>query len=290
MTVTELLNEFDIPYKIAGEHEHVTENWVGTDCPICSPNMEHFRLGFTLSGYGCSCWVCGKQTYLVMLSELTGKSVWELAALLNRDGTDVQEYKTKPKGKLVLPNRLGPLLPAHKRYLKGRGFDPDEITKIWGIQGIGIATNLAWRLFIPITNQGKIVSWTTRSISDTGTRYINAKPEEEAVSLKEMLYGEDFVRQAVVITEGCTDAWRIGPGAVATMGVNYTREQYIRMTKYPVRVIIFDNETAAQRRAKKLSNNLSMFRGETYRVIIDAKDPGSADEKEIQKIRESFLE
>ena len=37
--------------------------------------------------------------------------------------------------------------------LKKRGFNPSDIQRLWGVQGIAIASKLSWRLFIPITYQ-----------------------------------------------------------------------------------------------------------------------------------------
>jgi len=63
----------------------------------------------------------------------------------------------------------------------------------------------------PSDYKGRIVSWTTRSISNQGKRYINASEREESVSMKTLLYNEDYARHCVIVTEGPGDVWRIGP-------------------------------------------------------------------------------
>ena len=129
-------------------------------------------------------------------------------------------------------------------------------------------------------------SWTTRAVSDdVKLRYVNARPEEELRPIKSLLYGQHHLRHAVVICEGPTDAWKIGPGAVATFGVNYTKAQLLRMSKYPVRFVCFDSEPIAQQRAQALCEALIPFPGTTKNITLDAMDPGSASEKELRQLR-----
>lgn len=182
-----------------------------------------------------------------------------------------------------------PLLPIHKEYLEKRGFNSAELKRLWRLKSIGLASKLAWRIFIPIHFNNETVSWTTRKIGDNGARYISAKSTEEIVSAKTLLYGEDYIQQSLIVCEGPTDAWRIGPGAVATMGISYTKEQVSRISKYPQRVICFDSELEAQKRARKLCNDLESFPGKTLNVVLDSKDPGSASYEEIQELRAKFL-
>jgi DNA primase len=135
------------------------------------------------------------------------------------------------------------------------------------------------------------VSWTTRSISysDRVTRYVSAALDEEKIFHKELLYGEDFARHAVIVNEGILDAWRIGPGAVATFGSGYSQEQLERIAKYPTRAICFDNEPEAQKRARKLSNDLSALPGETYNVLLDKKDAADESKENIKRLRQEIL-
>ena len=138
-----------------------------------------------------------------------------------------------------------------------------------------------------------MVSWTTRTISsdESITRYVSASPQEESISHKSILYGEDLARQVIVIVEGPVDAWAIGPGAVATLGIVYSTAQINRMIRFPVRYILFDSEIEAQKRAKKLSNSLSCFPGTTAIITLDSgKDAAEADADEIKKLRKEVFQ
>ena len=285
MTFLDFLNQFRIEYRESGSHHHVTQGWIGVDCPQCSPKSGKFRLGYNADWHRLSCWVCGSLPIIPTLCAITNQPYPKVKQLLGgivRGGT---VEKTPHRGQLQIPLGVGPLLPAHRKYLKGRGFDPDDIESLWKIQGIGPAPKLSWRLFIPIHLSGEIVSWTTRSVGDAKIRYIGASLSQERVRAKTLLYGEDHVRHKIIICEGPTDAWRIGPGAVATLGVKTTQAQLRRMIRYPCRYVCFDSDVDAQRRAQSLCLQILPFGGETHNIVLDAKDAGSAKRREIKQLR-----
>ncbi len=290
MTLLEVLDHYGVSYRRAGENRHVTDGWIGIDCPLCSPDSGKFKLGIHLTSYACSCWTCGGQWFLYTLAQATRESVEHLESILSPSISSI-EPRAARRHSVAIPGSLGPLLAIHRRYLQSRGFDPDELIRLWGLRGIGLSSNLAWRLWIPVHYQDQIVSWTTRAISDeVETRYVNARKEEEVIPIKECLYGEDHTRHACVVVEGPADAWRIGAGAVATLGIVVTRSQVAKLSRFAVRVVCFDSEPQAQHRAKSLCAQLEAFPGETYRICLDAADPGSASQKEINSIRKEFLD
>jgi DNA primase len=195
-------------------------------------------------------------------------------------------------GTLKIPQGVGPLLPAHRAYLKKRGLNPDLLASVWGFRGIGIAPRLQWRIWIPICDlYGKVVSWTTRSIGDDPpTRYISATADEEELPHRSILFGAHLARHVIIVCEGALDAVTIGPGAVATCGVGFSKAQKAAMAEYPVRVVCFDAEDDAQKRARALCNDLSAFPGSTENVYFDsAKDANSADRAEVDELRKKYL-
>jgi hypothetical protein len=289
LNVEELLRRFNVPTAPSGHH-HSTHNWIQFDCPWCSPNTRKFRMGIHKTRANTNCWGCGPHWNVRTLAEVTGQSCREIGNLF-RDLTRVVLLDEPVRGTLVYPPGIEPMTAPHRRYLKARGFDPEKLEKLWGLRGIAKdGEDYCWRIFIPITLHGEIVSWTTRSISDAvPKRYHSARPDQEKVDHKSVLYGEDFVRHSVVVVEGPTDVFRIGPGAVCVFGTGFKRRQVERLSKYPVRVICFDSEPEAQKRARVLTEMLAGFPGDTYRVELDAKDPGSASRKEIAQLRKHFL-
>lgn len=290
MTPLELLQNHNIDMRQHGDAaSNAGHNWIQVDCPSCSPNSGKFRLGVHKHNGSWNCWLCGPQKSTeawAAVLHVTTKEAWKLAATLPKDY--IAPAAVAHTGKLVLPYGLGPLLKAHSRYLKGRGYDPDALVEKYGIQGIGpLGGNLAWRIFIPIYLNGEMVSWTTRAIVDTDPRrYFAAAATQEARNGKSLLFAGDMVRGACVVHEGPFDAMRTGPGAVATCGISFSKAQIRLLSEIPRRVICFDSEPKAQERALELADMLSVYPGTTLTATLETgKDAGNADASEIAELR-----
>ena len=290
MTFDEILTEHNIAFKRAGEHHHCREGWIQIDCPFCGAGTEKFHLGYNLVNRYLNCWSCGPHKPVETLMELA-KLPWRECVRLIR-GTADEDYVTEKKlqtGRLTLPKGVGKLHRAHKLYLRERGHDAVQVERLWRIRGIGLAPRLAWRIFIPIYLHGEVVSWTTRSVADSGLRYVSAAASQESRNHKELLYGEDYCVHAIVVCEGPFDVWRLGPGAVATLGTGYSSAQVLRMSRYPVRAVCFDAEPAAQKRAGELCDQLEAFPGETFNITLQRGDVDTANQSELDEIRKRFL-
>lgn len=289
MTFQEILREHGVPFVEEGDH-HCRPGWLQIVCPYCGRGSGKYHLGYNLAKGYCSCWKCGSHRSWETLAELTGLPIGQVAKLLGSvDAVRTKTNEYRRRGKLVVPPFVGELQPIHERYLEViRGFDAAELVRLWHIKAIGISTRLSWRIFIPWEHHGEVVSWNTRAISDhVELRYHGASEDEEVLSRKTLLYGEDLVRHGMVAVEGELDAWAIGPGCVATGGTALTRAQIFRMSRFPVRAVCFDNEPAAQKRARALVDELSAFPGETFNIQLDAKDAASAFERERHLVRKT---
>jgi len=282
MNFKEILSNFSIPYKTEGNH--CRPGWINIDCPYCGQDTEKFHMGYSIEKHFLNCWRCGSHPLIQTLMKITNSSFHQIKKLLD-DLDTIKFEKETPLGKLILPKEIKPLHSAHKKYLYKRGFNWKEIERLWQIKGITISSNLQWRIFIPIIYHAKVVSWTTRTIGNSEPRYITANLNEETIPHKNLLYGEDFARHAIIVVEGVFDAWKIGCGAVSTFGIGYSSSQLSKIAKYPVRAICFDNEKIAQNRAQKLYNDLAPFPGETFNIILDGKDAAEESKKNIVKIR-----
>ena len=290
MDIIDLLRNSGVDFKMAGEDSHVSRKgeWVGLVCPWC--NSSSYHLGINIVDGRCHCWKCGRHDLaqtLCMVCSISTKEASLVYGSLHR----VKVQPSAHKGVLSIPPGVGPILEAHRSYLKGRGFDPYEIVELWGVKGIGICHRLSWRLFIPIYDEyGRMVSWTTRGLSNKEPRYVSASPDEESVPHKRLLYGAHLARNVIIVLEGPLDAWAVGAGAVATCGIGYTEEQVIMMAKWPLRVICFDSSFDAQRRAQELCRELKGYPGSTEMVELESgEDAASADKAEIQELRTKYL-
>jgi hypothetical protein len=291
MKFTDFCREHHIAHVTSGEHHHTRDGWVQIDCPFCGSGSGKYHMGYSMAHAYFHCWRCGPQKTGDVIAELIpGKTSGAAYHLFNNavDKDHTRATKRKAVGKLKTPKGIKPMGVRHRRYLKSRGFNPTTIEKLWHVQGIGLHSTLAWRLWIPFHHLGEVVSWTTRTISKNNSyKYINASLEQEKYRSAELLYGEDYCRHAIVVCEGPTDAWRIGPGAVATTGIGFIGEQVDRVSRYNKRLICFDAEPAAQKRAERLCKMLEVMPGETFNIQLDSGDPGDATKREVKQIRKA---
>jgi hypothetical protein len=292
MKFEEILRQYNVPVAPTNHH-HARMGWVQFDCPFCGKGNRKYHMGYRTSAGYVNCWRCGRHplgAVLVAACGLAPNAAKALLAGLERPRTAL----TRPTGTMRPPAGVGPLGPAHRRYLTSRGYDPDRLIALWGIGGIGLhAPRLRWRVYIPIHYNDTPVSWTTRSIAPAHRlRYVSAKAQEESMNHKELLYGEEYARYAVIVHEGPTDVWATGPGAVAVLGTAYCRAQVAKIARYPRRYICFDNQPDAQKRAKRLCDDLCAFTGVTENVVLDAKDASTALLENPDELRElrSLLE
>jgi hypothetical protein len=131
-----------------------------------------------------------------------------------------------------------------------------------------------------------MVSWTTRATGESNPRrYISANADQSKFSIKDVLYGADYCKHTVIVFEGPVDVWKIGPGATALIGLQYSRAQLMQIARFPKRYICLDSTPDAQKVAMKLCTDLMMFSGKTYNIKLDAKDAGEASDKEVEKLK-----
>lgn len=254
------------------------------DCPNCSPGSGKFRLGISLRTHAAFCWVCGRLDCWQVLADLTGRGKGTFRTLAKSG--DPGEPARKARGKYAPPSGTGPLSKVHEDYLRSRGLDPARTARTWGLLGTGRLSELPWRVVIPVTRHGEDVSWTARAVWEGAkAKYHNARPEQESYPAKEWLYGLDLAGSSALVHEGPGDVWKVGPGAVCTFGVGWSPAQLYLLARLARRVICFDSEPAAQARAEALCRELAPLPGETLKVCVDAKDPGSAGDREVASLR-----
>lgn len=289
MKFQDILSQYNIPFAEGGQHRSVRQGFIGFDCPFCCRSKGEYYAAYNISKGYVSCWRCGYQHIAKVLRALTGEPLAKFHGLWK--DLDLEKQQARKQGALKIPSGVDRLKAVHIRYLHDRGFrNLDVLENLWRIQGTEMTSNLPWRIWIPIHLHGQIVSWTTRAIGDAQLpRYKSASPEEESVHHKTLLYGADHVRHSAIVVEGPLDAWAIGPGAVATLGVGFTTAQLSKIAEFPMRSICFDSEPVAQERARQLADALSIFPGTTQVVQLSQNDPASASKREIEQLRRTCL-
>lgn len=272
-TLIDELRRLNIPYKLPGEHHHAVDGWIQIDCPQCGPGSSRWHLGINIRHGHANCYRCGR----VNVAQI-GLS----RDLLNRGKRRLQPEIAREK--VRIPRFLGDLGRPHRKYLKSRGFNPKTLATVWGLRAFD--QRGGWRLFVPFHRHGEIIGYATRGIGKKG-RWLSATT---GATKGEVLYGEDYVRDTAIVVEGPADAWAIGPGAVALLGLNCTVFQINRLLRYRRIVLCLDNEPRAQRKSRELMNQLISLGSDVLSIVLESgDDPGSADRDEIAELRKGFL-
>lgn len=279
----EFLDKHNVEH--SSDHHHSRPGWVQIkECPGECGSV-NYHLGIKLDASRASCYKCGGKSVAKLLKEITN-APWREILSITKQGIYVPREEEQACGTYTPPLGIAPFKKNHVKFLKRRGLDPEYCASVWDLKGTGPFSDYPLRIFIPIKRKGKDVSWTARTIvADEEQRYATARKDQKSFDEKKWLYGMDFVRDTIVITEGPFDAINIGQGAVATLGLAYTNSQLLLMTQVPRRIVCFDNSPDAQLRAEKLCEQLAVFPGDTFRINLDADDPGSASRGEISKLR-----
>lgn len=218
-----------------------------------------------------------------------------LSQYRTRRGLSVERIsKRKPVKTITLPPTTGPMSDRHKRYLERRKFDADELETLWDLRGTGPIGPFKLRIIAPIYFGGNIVSFQGRDITGKSQLPYKACPMDlEVRHHKRCLYGIDKVkRDGVVIVEGITDVWRLGPGAVATFGLGYTRAQLKLLNGFARKYIMFDSEDVqAMKQAEVMAASLSGFDqldGVVEILDIGKRDPAMLGQREAIKLMEEL--
>lgn len=283
---------------------HGSDPWIQVACPWCgsqsSKGGEKLYGGINTVTEAFNCWRCGSHSLISLMWAVGVKdpkaTIWEYRHGFTDGATGGRSHAQE----LALPE-CGPMVWAHRNYLRGRGFDPDELAMLYGLKGTGqgclFATksrpepiNLAWRILIPMRNEkGYTVSWQARDITGRSKlRYIGCPDVDALASYKTMLYGAEFARRDVVgVVEGVVDMWRMGPGFVATLGTGVTPEQVKQLAQWGRVVVCFDSEPQAQRHAREIAGNLASLgvRCDIVDLELGSRDPGDLTPQEAGEMR-----
>jgi hypothetical protein len=280
------------------DSKHFHQDWVNVGCPFCTGNPgEH--LGYnTDKGYW-NCYRCGWHSVTEVIEALLKVTKDEAHKLAKTYGARPQ-LREKASGdsrrpsSVSLPPGTEKMRDPHRYYLRKRGYDPEELEELWGLMGTGILGPYKFRVIAPIHRNGRLVSYQGRDITDRAPlKYKACRAENEAVPHKHLLYGLDrAMSHSVVVVEGITDVWRLGPGAVATFGIEWAPEQALLLKRFPRVLIMYDfGEAEAQRQARKLGAALSGFGVNVEMLMVPGfqGDPADLPDRKAKKLMRQIL-
>lgn len=299
MNFEKLFKDYNIEY-----NNRVNRGWVNIHCPYCTEVSGSFHGGFNISGNYYHCWKCGGHDFKQTLSYVVGVPYKDIDDLIEqyagRNSVLNKLNKRQAKAlKLELPTNT--LLPVEREYLRKRNFSPKQLHEKYKIVGGGITGPWKYRIIIPLILDGKIVSWTGRSILSAKKlkelkipRYKNLSIEKSVIDPKSVLYNLDNCRKKIaVLTEGAFDVIRMGDDFFCSFGTELTQSQISMIKERFEKVfIMFDNEEEAQAKARKFGMQIAAIGVDVE--LVDAygdfgkNDGGELDEKEVQIIRKEL--
>jgi hypothetical protein len=141
------------------------------------------------------------------------------------------------------------------------------------------------RILIPIIQGGKTVSWQARAIGDHPKKYLfptGCRKSQYLYNLDTALHYD-----GIVIVEGLTDVWSVGPDSVALLGKSMSPYQlHILKTVwsfYGFATVLLDADAypEAQKIARVLSNDETAFPRGVRAARVPKGDPGDYTDEEI---------
>jgi len=239
------------------------------------------------------CWRCGFHPLVETIATLTGLSKSRAYDLIDDyAGIPVARFDKREKqysDKCKLPKHT-PLRRQHKRYLRDRGFHADNLAERWGLCAATRATRYAGRILIPIYLDNVLISYQGRDVTGkSDNAYKACRVGDEVISHQDSLYGiDDVPGESVLVVEGVFDAWRFGPGAVATFGIDWSWPQVNLLRRFKYIHILFDPEPAAQKKAEELAVAVQTNEHDCW--LHELQDERFADPAELpQDLADSFM-
>jgi len=276
---------------------------VNVECPFCTTVISNpgYHLGWNEQDEYFYCWRCGWHPPVKTIGTLLKVTEYEAYNLLRLYGVNttirIKERKQIgkpfqfPQGATRLEN-----FNSHIIYLNKRGFPVQDTIYKWKLRATGPLGSLdnkdyRFRIIIPYFWNGELVSFTSRDITGKQRSKYKACPKDrEKIHHKDILYGnQEQWTETGVCVEGPTDVWRLGELSFAVSGIEYTQKQLRVITQTFKRVaVVFDDESQAQKQAKKLVADLK-FRGVDAWNIKIKGDPGSLTQKEADELIKNIM-
>ena len=282
---------YSIPYWAEGKN--VSPGWTNIQCPLCYDHSNHG--GFSPDGFY-NCWKCGAHHTTDIISAVLRCSTAEANRIEWQYTSEFQikrqRQRLKKKGMskvCELPAGTADMSIVHRAYLASRGFDSDTLVKEWGVKATTHIGPYKFRIIIPIYVDGKLVSYQGRDVTGRQElRYKTCKIEDESIHHKHIVYGCDRVPgNRCILVEGCTDVWRLGPGAVCSFGTSCTDEQILFMSKRWAHIfVLFDPEdVAADRHVSRIIGELESLGCRADQIELKGyNDPAEMPQDEADEI------
>jgi len=247
-TITEYLEEHLDRVWTKGKNVHVKRGAVAVRCPFCDDSSNHLQI---YPNGEIQCWKCRIHGGIArLIREIEGcgwRRADEIAVSLVMKDERIDDIR-RPDD-LEMPDGFIRDLPGiHRKYLEGRNFDPDRISRDYGVGAVHNVGIYSFRLIIPMILDGRTVHFTGRDVTDKSKlRYKNCPDDRAVVPSSELLYNIDSVTgSTVLIVEGPTDVWRMGIGTVAMMTTHLAMGRVDLLRRKGVKRVFVMYDTGAE--------------------------------------------
>jgi hypothetical protein len=198
---------------------------------------------------------------------------------------------------IPLPGPLQPLhaLPASHPanvYLRGRGFDPELLSKKFRVayceKAVAEMLPAGNRIIVPMHMDGDLVGWQARFIGEPTEKWCPKYYSMPRMLKSAILYNFDSARHysAVVVVEGITDVWSVGPQAVALLGKVASPYQIGLLSRTwgnGTAIVLLDAD--AEKESKELTQKLGAVLKNVVRVQLpEGLDPGNCDRMTLKQL------
>lgn len=283
-----------IPYATEGENISKKGNWIGVNCPFCVVPDTKNHLGINLNTKAIKCWRCSVKGTIIKYMMKIQHISYEDALMqvgTKRSALEVpDEYHREVPDKTITPLPIHEgLLDPHRQYLVDRHFDPDKLIHDYKLRCTGPVTDMPYmanRIVIPYIINNRIVTYTTRDITDKAQqRYRAAEVEHSIIPIDHLLYNIHTVKDTAIIVEGSFDVFRIGPGTVG-MGSLVWNSQRVIQLRHVKRAFIFpDFEYHAKQEWEILAHSIATIVPDVHFCDIDEGDPGALTDDDVRNFR-----
>ena len=290
----------NIPYSTEGKN--VTEGWVNIECPYPFCNDPSNHLGVNLESKLHSCWACGEKGGMDrLIQELEGCSWPESQLILGQ--FQENPYKDIPldvkypeTGSKTVRSRdilfdqslfSDPWPKIHLNYLKGRDFDPDILIPKYKLKACYNTGKYKFRIIAPVIMDDEVVSFVGADVTrQAKIPYKNASDSESIIPIKSCLYNLDNANETVILVEGITDVWRIGDGAVATLGKKVTDEQVNLLIRKRIKRVYILSDSDAYYDWKILAEMIAPVFNNVELLELNSGDPENLRGNALKEIQD----
>lgn len=273
----------------SNQGKNIGQGFIGIDCPFCDDHS--FHGGFNTQNEYYSCWKCRGHWLPKVISLLAKTDIQKAKTIIQKYSSSevhTKEKEYKYASEVIYPLGTGSLTDKAKKYLISRNFDPDHLVTEWGLLSTGNIGEYKFSILAPIHYKGKLVSYQCRDITGNSIPYKGCCIEESVYHIKHLLYGFDkaVLRKQCIVVEGLTDSWRLGPGAIATFGIQFTPQQVsLLANNFDKIFLLYDTENQAQEQADKLYSQLTIGYDKDVEILtLPEDDPGNLSNEEAKNI------